>query len=250
LFLGDSFTFGFGVEEGSKRFSDLVESELNIDANQNASASHYHIYNAGVAGTEPEEWLDYLKTLQPLYQPDYVFVIFFLRDGTRLCTSLHCHEEVINGIKSKYTERFLYRYSYLGQFIYSSFIRKEFSDYYEAQVLNSYLGNEEEQAFWREQQQYLLEIRDISEQNGVEFHLVIFPILIDLNGRYPFRQVDEEIIRFANEADISVYSMTDGFIGQDAPSLWVSPTDQHPNEKGHAVAADILFPYVRDIVTP
>jgi hypothetical protein len=44
--------------------------------------------------------------------------------------------------------------------------------------------------------------------------------------------------------------MTDGFIGQDAPSLWVSPTDQHPNEKGHAVAADILFPYVRDIVTP
>jgi len=248
LFLGDSFTFGLGVQDGAKRFSDLVEDRLNLASNQGNSASCFHIYNAGVPGTEPEEWVGYLKELQPVYQPDHVFAIFFLRDGTELCTSLRCYEEVINRIKSRYTERFLYKHSHLGKFLYGGLIRKVFSDYYENEVIDAYLGSEQERSFWIKQQKKLLEIRDTAVQSGAEFHLVIFPILIELDRGYPFRQVEAEVIRFADDAKISVFSMTDGFMGQDARQLWVSRSDQHPNEKGHEVAAEILFPYIHGVL--
>ncbi len=46
LFLGDSFTFGQGIEKGEHRFSDIIERRLN-SAEQSAFEK-YHIYNAGV----------------------------------------------------------------------------------------------------------------------------------------------------------------------------------------------------------
>jgi hypothetical protein len=127
-------------------------------------------------------------------------------------------------------------------------MRKVFSDYYESEVINAYLGDEEERSFWTRQQGELLQLRDDAARSGAEFHLIIFPILIELNSGYPFRQVDAEITRFAENARIPVFSMTDGFIGQDAEQLWVSKSDQHPNEKGHELAAEIIFPYIHEVL--
>jgi lysophospholipase L1-like esterase len=45
-----------------------------------------------------------------------------------------------------------------------------------------------------------------------------------------------------------VFSLTPGFVGQVSESLWLSKDDQHPNEKGHQVAADALYPYVKNVV--
>jgi hypothetical protein len=248
LFLGDSFTFGLGVQDGAKRFSDLVENRLNLASDEGSLAGRFHVYVAAVPGTEPEEWVGYLEQMMPVYQPDYVFAIFFLRDGTRLCTSLRCYEEIIHGIKSAYTERFLYKHSHLGKLLYGSLMRKVFSDFYETEIISAYLGNEQDRSFWVKQQEKLRELRDTAVQGGAELHLVIFPILIELNRSYPFREVDAEIIRFADQARIPVFSMTDGFMGQDARQLWVSKIDQHPNEKGHEVAAEVLFPYIHGVV--
>ena len=76
LFLGDSFTFGQGVAKGEDRFSDLVEHRLNA-TNQN-SDYQYFIYNGGICGTAPKDWVIYLQKLVPIYQPKHLFAIFFL----------------------------------------------------------------------------------------------------------------------------------------------------------------------------
>ncbi len=87
LFLGDSFTFGHGIENGKDRFSDIIEERLNDDVAK-SSDSMYHIYNAGIGATEPDEWVLYMEGLLPYYKPNYIFAVFFLRVGTDLCTSL------------------------------------------------------------------------------------------------------------------------------------------------------------------
>jgi len=249
LFLGDSFTFGQGVDNGAERFSDRIEERLNRSAGGDPSTGAYHIYNAGLPGSDPEYWLDYYKLLAPLYRPDHVFAVFFLRDGTDICTSLRCYEDVIAEIKGRYTGRLLYRHSHLARIFYDRRIHREFSRQYTQDIVDAYLGTLADRLIWIEQQRHLLELRDLSEASGASFHLVIFPILFKLDSGYEFHEVEQEITRFAAENEISVFSLTDGFLGLEARTLWVSPSDQHPNELGHRVAADTLYPYVSAVVS-
>ena len=170
--------------------------------------------------------------------PDHVVAIFFLRDGTNLCTSLRCYEEVLAEIKSEYSSRLLYKYSAVA--------RREFSTFYAEQIQNAYLSDETE--IWQQQQAALQHIQALCQENGSSFDLVIFPILFDLNENYPFHEVESEILRFANMANIPAFSLTSGFLGQSAEDLWVSPNDQHPNELGHKIAAETLLPFLIEIL--
>ena len=246
LFLGDSFTFGHGVENGDALFPSLVEGRLNSTLEDDVV---YHFYNSGRPGTEPRRWFTYFNELLPVYQPDTVVAVFFLRDGTELCTSLWCYEEQIEEIKSQYMNRWLYKNSHIARLWFNTQIANDFSSFYANEMINSYLGDGEETAVWEEQQDYLLQIRDLATAEELDFHIVIFPVLYDLNNDYPFAEIDEEIIRFANDNQIPVYPLTDGFMGHNAVDLWVSSSDQHPNEAGHQIAADTLYPYMLEILS-
>jgi lysophospholipase L1-like esterase len=245
LLLGDSFTFGQGVDRGEDRFSDLLEARLNQTLGP-PTGRRYHVYNAGVMGTVPSDWEGYLNRLLPRYRPDYVFAIFFLRDGTRLCTSLRCHQETIERLRRKYADGFLYRHSRIARLVGDARVRRQFTRYYLETISRSYLGDEADRRFWRVQQQFLGRIRDACRDLGIGFDLVVFPLLFGLESEssYRFFPVEDEILRFAREADIPAFSLTPNFIGQRSETLWVNRDDQHPNEKGHSIAADGLMPYV------
>lgn len=248
LFLGDSFTFGQGVTRGENRFSDIIERSLNESLPIGATEK-FHIYNASRPGSEPVDWLNFYERVISTYSPSHVFAIFFLRDGTDLCTSFRCYEDVFAEISSNYTERFFYKYSFIGKLFYHREMTQEFSDFYVGQIQNAYLGSGAETRTWQIQQEALLELRTLSEKNGSSFRLIIFPVLFDLNKNYQFYEVEEEITRFAKEERIPVFSLTPGFIGENAADLWVSANDQHPNERGHQIAADTLLPYVIEVVS-
>lgn len=246
LFLGDSFTEGHGIEKGENRFSDIIENRLNMSLQTNGFK--YHIYNAGKSATEPEDWIHFLDTLLPIYKPQYVFAVFFLRDGTDLCTSLICHEKEIKSIYAKYENKSWYKYTDVGKHIGNFMAKREFTSIYKKKIKSYYLGSKEERGTWIKQQIYLLEINNICKKNNVEFHLIIFPLLYDLESKYQFYDVENEISNFAGNNDISTFSLINGFIGQKSKSLWVSIKDQHPNEKGHLVAANTLYPYLKEII--
>lgn len=247
LLLGDSFTFGHGVRKGEDRFSDLIEARLQ---REKPGGYKYHVYNAGVSSTEPRDWAGYLQQLLPLYRPDYVIAVFFLRDGTDLCTSLRCLEKLITDIKHKYTDNPFYRHTSIGRLWGDFRVTRRFSSEYRDAILNAYTGDPTQRSTWTEQQRYLLAMRDMCEQHGIPYHLIIFPMLLDLESGYRFQTAEDEISRFATQNRIPVYSLLPGFLGLQSSSLWVSRNDQHPNEKGHAIAAETLYPYLAGILRP
>jgi hypothetical protein len=240
LFLGDSFTFGDGLEDGKLRFTSLLEARLNA-----GSTFHYHIYNAGRRGTEPHRWVRDLHRLLPTYKPHLILAVFFLRDGTEMTTSLSGHRAQIARLRREYTENFLYRHSYLARRIIDHRVVEAFNRrYYRDQIRRAYLGTAEEQAVWRREQESLKELAAICNRAGIPFHLVIFPILFELH-RYPYGAVEDEITRFARQNKIPVVSLTGGFLGKDERALWIGPGDQHPNALGHKIAAETLYPYLK-----
>ncbi len=73
---------------------------------------------------------------------------------------------------------------------------------------------------------------------GSRRHVVVFPVLQDLDGAYPFEDIHKKIAAFCRDAGIEHVDLLDTYTGRDAASLWVHPTDQHPNEKAHRLAAE------------
>jgi len=241
LFLGDSFTYGHGVADGSLRFTDRLERELARDGRR------VDVYNAGANGTNPTQWLETLERLLPEYRPDLVVGVFFLRCGTSTGTSFRFHQKTARRLRRQYKGEWAYEWFALYRAWAERRVRREFSDQYVATISKAYLGDEQETERWRQEQGALLGIRDACAQAGIGFQLVVFPMLFELDD-YPFGPVEEEIQRFARENGIPLHSLTPVFLGRSAPSLWVSPVDQHPNPEGHRIAAEELLPWLESIL--
>ncbi len=66
LLLGDSFTWGHSTSNKTNSFADLL------------LARGYIVYNAGISGADPAQYLQLSKVLIPRLEPDFVIVNFFM----------------------------------------------------------------------------------------------------------------------------------------------------------------------------
>ncbi len=103
LFLGDSFTVGWGLAAREQRFSDRVEQAL-----RESDVPALHVFNAARGGSNPEQWAGHLGRVWPHVRPHAVVAVFFLRDGTRLGTSLQLNRKEIRPIRERALARPLY----------------------------------------------------------------------------------------------------------------------------------------------
>lgn len=67
--------------------------------------------------------------------------------------------------------------------------------------------------------------------------LVIYPLMVGLENDYPLAVVHEKVTQMALEAGLPVLDLAPAFAGHQTDSLWVHPSDYHPNGKAHAIAA-------------
>ncbi len=80
---------------------------------------------------------------------------------------------------------------------------------------------------------------------GAGVAVAIFPFLYSLDASYPFRPLHEMVAQFCVWNGIRVLDLFDAFEGRPYAELWVHPSDQHPNEDGHRIAAEALADFVR-----
>ncbi len=73
LFIGDSFTFGYGVRS-DEVFSSILQATFNSEKNS------LDIINAGVVGYGTDRQYLYLKQLLKRYSPEFVFINVFSND--------------------------------------------------------------------------------------------------------------------------------------------------------------------------
>lgn len=66
LLLGDSFTWGHNTPNITNGFADILLSH------------DYVVYNTGISGTDPSQYLAIAKKYIPILKPDFVIVNFFL----------------------------------------------------------------------------------------------------------------------------------------------------------------------------
>jgi len=90
----------------------------------------------------------------------------------------------------------------------------------------------------------LMEIGQIGRETEIPVVLMIFPNLWKLDESYPFTPAHAKVAAAAERAGIPVLDLIDAFRGEDGVSLWVHPTNQHPNEVAHAIAGRALHEFL------
>jgi sugar phosphate isomerase/epimerase len=86
----------------------------------------------------------------------------------------------------------------------------------------------------------LREIISACRERGVPCIVVMFPLLYELSADYPFAAIHDQIGKVVQEAGGRYIDLLPVLKGQNPRKLIVHPTDQHPNEKVHAIAGKLV----------
>ncbi len=80
--------------------------------------------------------------------------------------------------------------------------------------------------------------------NKIPLLIVAFPFFYRLNADYPFQPIHDRLREYCVNADVPFIDLRDHYRAFSGPELWVHPTDQHPNETAHRIAADVIAEFI------
>ncbi|HZM49225.1 MAG TPA: GDSL-type esterase/lipase family protein [Vicinamibacteria bacterium] len=246
--IGDSFTEGMGVKE-----EDTYARVLHRLLNTGAEAGHWEVFNCGRRGYDFPAIRDLFESVLAL-EPDVVIYGMVLNDAVR-------------------AEAFQARQAYLNDWILDrgrmfrddderrlgpldfrlfALVRDRVESYRVGRDTTRWyrdMYGEPNREGWERTQAYLREMNGRAEARGGRFLVASWPLLVGLEGRYPFADVSETIARFCLSAGIARHDLLSALYGHREDSLWVHPVDHHPNETAHRLAGESLVGPVRRLWT-
>ncbi len=243
VFLGDSFTFGEGV-----RFEDTFAS-LTVDRLAERLPDARMVFescNLGVSGYNTADALFLFNALVPRLQPDAVVLGYVINDAEPpLFETAPDQEpvrrareaEIAEGVASPTPpDLALYRLrvaQLVWQFVAERSRGAQTEDYYRALYRADAPG-------WIASGAALDALAAACRRASIPLLVVSFPVLHQLDGSHPFEDLYRTVQERVEAAGGAFLDLFPVFSGRDAESLWVHPTDQHPNEVAHRMAAEAI----------
>lgn len=231
--VGDSFTFGDGV-----RFEDTWVAGLEQAFRDAGGGTPLEVLDFGVPGYESGDIAEQLKSKVLPGNPDLVIYGLVLNDPP----SRHNPELERLGkqaeaalVETLQPPTGLARYLHLAALVQARARTARLEAAYRRFVRARFAPTS---ASWTAFTEDLAEMRAATSAAGSKLLVCIFPLLDSLTGRYPFTPEHKEIAAACDGLRIPVVDLLPAFDGQPADTLWVHPTDQHPNPHGHALARD------------
>jgi hypothetical protein len=243
MVLGDSFAEGEGVKQADTAVAALGR---RLEAR---APGRFEVRAAARRGTDFPEMFATFQEILP-YEPDLVVYALVLNDAVQ-------------------TPQFRARQRYVDDWILDrenlpdAPERRPWSrafDFFSGRVAAWRLGRETTRWYvdmwsdvnpgWRETQGHLREMDRLLRQAGGRLLVAPWPLLVGLEGRYPFDGVHEAIRRFCLASGIAHHDLLPVFRGRRSAELWVHPVDRHPNEIAQRLAAESLAPVVEALAGP
>lgn len=225
LMLGDSLTFGWGApEEGTT--SKALERLLNA-----GGPGRYEVINTGVGNTNTAMQTAYFVNKGYRFQPDIVVLNYFINDAEETPKkkenwfTKHSYAAVFLGGRWDIIQRM-----YLG--------KADWREYYRDLYLPGAVG-------WQEAERSFAELADFCRDKGIKLMVVNYPELHEL-AEYPFADVTAEIARLAESRGLPFLDLLPSIRGEEPTSLWVTPTDSHPNAKAAELFAQAIAAKLRE----
>ncbi|MFB6199730.1 MAG: GDSL-type esterase/lipase family protein [Candidatus Nanohaloarchaea archaeon] len=208
LVVGDSFTFGWGVQE-QNRFTELVERRLD-----NSTSRGVDVLNAGIPGYGMRDYYLFLKHRATRYNPDIVVVAFSYDD--KLYRKLN--DRIWNEVQTKNMSSSL-----------PSKVRKQIRRYHEKHPIGE-----------SNLIPYMRKIWDLHQNRR-------FRILFYSYWPLP-EKARKSIFRETNIAKSSILWAPSKFRSNSYKIYTFTPEDHHYNKLGHRWLANKLTPALTGII--
>ncbi len=227
LALGDSFTYGLGVK-ANESWPTQLEKKLN-----SRGAQRYEVINAGFPGVGTGRQYGYLVRTGLMYDPDIVVLSYYMNDAGKNPYILQgiIDEKMVSYSRGEKSSYLLYE---IERILKRRAVLKESTE----EFTKGYFDKNDR---WELSKEKLVEMNEECETRGVDFIVIMYPALYELNDDYPFETVYDTVMAYNAEKGIDSFDTFPSFKGLDYPGLWVSRRDIHPNSKANDIYSSAVF---------
>ena len=231
IVLGDSYTFGAGIENASDTYPKVLERKLNnFNFNKN-----YEVLNFGISGVDTQRELEIIKERALKYEPDFLIIGYVLNDLKNVDPEIRTFERLRLPIIGFALSRISYLYNFLESRINKVALNFGKTPYEES--LKAYFNSEINK---NEARKTFKEILKIAKEKEIKVLLMIFPPFYQMKN-YQFQPAHEFIEEVAQENSFIFLDLLEVYKDYDEKDLQVSKHNSHPNEFGHELAAEAIF---------
>jgi len=244
--LGDSFTWGYGVEDAEDVWPGVLETLLG--------EGRFTVVNLGVPGFTTVNELEMFARVGAPLDPDLVIVQYLVNDVLPSGIGYRRHgEEWLDErrpaelLPLRDLHLALEKRSALYAFANHRFAALQ-------RRIRPPRGWEElyEDDFpgWRDMKKALAAMAVLAEKQGSRAVLVLFPSFLPgewHRGGHPYAEIHEKVSAAAGEAGLEVLDLLPHFTAARRPleEWWVGSSDPHPGPEAHAFAAEVTAAFLR-----
>ena len=233
--LGDSFTFGNGVEF-EQTFSKRLEARLN------RSAERYEVINFGVPGYNTTLELATWREVAARFHPDLLILGYVLNDTEQLGSSPAAAAGQAGSLLDRahlelQKVSLLYRFLAPRIRVLAGLFNAGNAVGLTGQILRSF---ESESAGWIESRNALRELAAEARRAGTATLVVVFPMIVD---PYPLERAHREVVGFCREQGIEVLDLMSLVLENKASDLAVV-LDGHPNGRAHEIFGERIYQHL------
>lgn len=230
VFLGDSFAYGWGIENPGDRFGDLIQARFDA-----TSPGLVETMNVAKPGWGTIDQIPPLASMIDAYDIDEVVLCHVPNDIEKLLPTTDEFNPIrppspgfINLDSSPLLD-YLYRRIYLPRVPtvhgYHDWLAEGYDD----------------AAVWSRQRQNFQEMAEVCRERGVKFRVALLPFLCTQGSRFQQQEI-QKLVRLHFEANqIEVIDLSEAVQHRPAAELVVNSVDAHPNELAHRLFADKLW---------
>lgn len=241
LCVGDSHTFGEGVEDGDT-WPRILEGLLRA-----AHGAGIEVVNAGVAGYDTVQEARWLELLLARVEPDLVLVQFFVNDANRRDAATEADDAgwllASAHPRSRGPLARIRPYSRLVDAVLETVFRRGYFDHWSAGNARHLTADE---AGWARWSDAIARIDRRCAEAGTPWAVVLYPFMHAPGGEYASAAAHRRVTAHLAAVGIAHHDAEPAFHGRDPVALRVHPGDLHAGAAANRIFAESVAEWLAD----
>jgi len=232
VFLGDSFTYGSGIENPEDRFSDIIKSK---------TSNTFEVFNLGKCQSDTRDELARLKAFKA--HPDILILQYFHNDiiPTGMRYGYFDYRENKKRMQTKLFNVLMipFKSSFFLNFLFVNVGNKLVNNFYSSWYKNDINESFKNEACLNEHIRDVEDLISYCKSNKIKLYVLFIPDLTDIEFTQSI--YTDKILPVLTKENISFVFIADNLKAYPADKLLVNAVDMHANEMVQKIIADKLM---------